>query len=87
MTRARAQHTLGRTRDAVPDVERALGLARTVGDPILLLQAITTALAVEGSDTLATEAYALVARITDALPDDTMRRRFQESELVQQVRG
>jgi hypothetical protein len=40
----------------------------------------------DGNDELAVEARALSDRIVVALPDETMRRRFTESDAVQRIR-
>jgi len=77
--------SVGRTQDAIADLRRAATLARGVGDPALLLQAIAASIAIDADDALLTEAQALIARISDALPD-TMRLSFDRSEPVQQVR-
>ena len=85
ITRARALQRLGRTRDAVPDAQRAMTVARNLDDPALLLQAIGVAIAIEGDDALVTEARALCDVISTALPDDPMRLQFQRSEPVRQI--
>jgi hypothetical protein len=48
--------------------------------------ALDALLALDGNDELAVEARALSDRIAVALPDETMRRRFTESEAVQRIR-
>jgi tetratricopeptide (TPR) repeat protein len=85
ITRAHAMHSIGRTRDAIADVQRAATVARAVGDPALILQAIVASIAIDGNDELLAEALALIARISDALPD-TIRPSFQRSEPVRQIR-
>jgi tetratricopeptide (TPR) repeat protein len=85
ITRAHAMQRVGRTQHAIADLRRAATVARGVGDPALLLQAIAASIAIEADDALLTEAQALIARISDALPN-TMRLSFDRSEPVQQVR-
>jgi tetratricopeptide (TPR) repeat protein len=85
ITAASALAGLGRTREAIADARRAIVVARQTADPALLLQAIDTLLTLDGDDPLASEARALTGRILAALPDETMRRRFTESEIVQRI--
>ena len=86
ITRAHALHGLGRTRDAIADARRAVVVARGTADPALLLLALDALLALDGDDESSAEARALDVRISCALPDETMRQRFTESEVVQRVR-
>ena len=86
IARARALGGLQRTREALADARRATALARGTEDPALLLQALDVFLLLEGNDESLAEARALVDRIIGALPDETMRHRFHESETVQRVR-
>jgi tetratricopeptide (TPR) repeat protein len=86
ITRGHALDRLGRTREAIADVREGVATARRVEDPALLLHAIDALLALDGSDDLAIEARALSDRIVVALPDDTMRGRFIESDAVQRIR-
>jgi len=86
IARARALGGLQRTREALADARRAIALARRTEDPALLLQALDVFLLLEGNDESLAEARALVDRIIGALPDETMRHRFHESETVQRVR-
>jgi hypothetical protein len=85
-TKARALHGLGRMRDAILDARSAVDVARSTADPALLLQTLDVLLALDGSDELAAEAHALSAQIAEALPDETMRRRFTASEPVRRIR-
>jgi hypothetical protein len=50
-----------------------------------MVVALEALLALDGTDALAAEAHSVANQIRDALPDDTMRRRFNESEVVQQI--
>ncbi len=86
ITRARARYGLGRTRDAVTDARQAAVVARHTGDPALLLQALDALLTLDGDDASAAEARALDTRISSELPDETVRRRFSDSDVVQRVR-
>ena len=71
-TRAAALHGLGRTRDALRDLQTAVPLARRVGDPAQFLRAASGLLALDGDDALASEASAVKARIARSLPDARM---------------
>jgi DNA-binding SARP family transcriptional activator len=84
-TRAQALLALGRTSEALDDLRGSVTLARSVGDPALLLRPAAALLAVDGDDALAAEAAATVRRIVGALSDGDMRRRFEEAEPVRHV--
>jgi hypothetical protein len=86
ITRGHALARLGRAREAIADVRDGVTIARRVEDPALLLHALDALLALDGNDELAIEARALSDRIVVALPDETMRRRFTESDAVQRIR-
>jgi tetratricopeptide (TPR) repeat protein len=86
ITRGQALDRLGRTHEAIADVRDGVDTARRVEDPALLLHALDALLLLDGSDDLAIEARALSDRIEAALPDETMRRRFIESDAVQRIR-
>ena len=81
-TRAQALRALGRTKEAIADLSRAVALARPVGDPALFLRPATGLLAVDGDDGLSAEAGSAVQRIRDALPDADMLARFEAAEPV-----
>ena len=85
-TRARIYAATGRVKDAVVDLRRAVKLARGVGDPAQFVRAAAALLAIDGDDVLAAEARAAADRILAALPDEAMRRRFYEAELVRGLR-
>jgi tetratricopeptide (TPR) repeat protein len=85
-TRARALHALGRTREAIPDLRRAVQLVRPTGDPAMFLRAAVGLLAIEGDDALAAETLTVADRIARALPNEDMRQRFESSEPVLLVR-
>jgi tetratricopeptide (TPR) repeat protein len=84
-TRSRALVAVGRTSDAIADSERAVNLARQMGDPALFVRATSVLLTLDGSDTLAAEARAGIERIVAALPDDELRRLFKSAEPVRAV--
>jgi hypothetical protein len=83
--RAQALTALGRKHEAIADHNRAIALARRVGDPILLLCAASALLQLEGNDDLAAEALRTAECITAALPDERIRRSFETAEAVQVV--
>jgi len=86
IARAHALHGVGRTHDAVADARDAVSVARGTADPALLLLALDALLELDGDDASSAEARALDAQISFALPDQTMRQRFSQSEVVQRVR-
>ena len=79
-------HGLGRTRDAIADARQGVVVARVTADPALLLVALDALLALDGDDESLAEARALDVRISSALPNETIRQRFVESDVVQRVR-
>jgi tetratricopeptide (TPR) repeat protein len=85
VTRAHALHGLGRTHEAIVDAGIAVELARRTADPALLLVTLDALLALDGNDPVAAEAQLVTKQIRDALPDDTMRRRFDAAEVVQRI--
>ena len=72
--------------DAREPVFRAVTVARSTADPALLLQALDSLRALDGDDEIAAESRTVGAQIVEALPNETMRWRFTESETVQRVR-
>jgi hypothetical protein len=86
ITRAHALHGLGRTSDGIVDARRSVGVARGTDNPVLLLLALDALLALHGDDESLAEARALDVRISSALPNEKIRQRFVESEVVQRVR-
>jgi len=86
IVRARGRHAIARTPSAIADARCAVAVARTAGDPALLLLALDVLLELDGSDELAAEARAVTDRVHDALPDDGMRGEFRESEVVLRIR-
>ena len=80
ISRSHALAGLGRTKLAIIDLRAAIKLARTIGDPALLLRAVAALLAVDGNDELAAEGRAIADRIARALPDVDARQRFEIAE-------
>jgi class 3 adenylate cyclase/tetratricopeptide (TPR) repeat protein len=80
-TRARALTGLGRRVEAVKDLQRAVQLARKMGDPALFLRAATTLLTVAGDDSLLQETRSTAQRIRDELEPE-MRRQFESADPV-----
>jgi tetratricopeptide (TPR) repeat protein len=87
VTRASALSSLGRTNDAIADLQTAAGVARRMEDPALVLRSVAALLALDGTDALANEASAVAHGIFARLPDDTMRERFRNAEAVRRVGG
>jgi hypothetical protein len=87
ITRARARRALDQIPEARDDASRAVTLARTLGDPVVLLSALNALLTIDGTDALAEEARASVARIVGQLDDPQLRDSFLASELVADARG
>jgi tetratricopeptide (TPR) repeat protein len=72
-THAQALAALGRTKEAIPELRRAVERARPVGDPALFLRTAAALLAIEGDDALLAETRAAADQIAAALPDDLRR--------------
>jgi len=85
-TRAKALHALGRTREAISDLRRAVQLVRPTKDPAMFLRAAAELLVIDGDDALAAESAAITDQIAPALPSEDMRRRFESSVAVRAVR-
>ena len=83
ITAARALRALGRTREATAHARDALAVARRSSDPALMLWALNVLLGLEGDDALAGEVRTLSEAIRLELPDESMQRRFDQSELGQ----
>ncbi len=73
------------SREAIADARAAVDTARHALDPALQLATLSTPLDLEGSNELAAEARTLPNRIHAALPGDTMKRRFESSEIVRRL--
>ena len=87
ITRAHGLHALTRTRDAIADARTAVCVADKTGDPVLLLLALDALIGFEGTDELATQARAVTDHIYASLPNELLRRRFTESEVVRRMRA
>ena len=61
------------------DAEAAVKVARTLGDPALLLECLTVLLDVNGSDALLDEARQTAQRILAALSQQSLRSAFLTS--------
>ncbi|HET6281388.1 MAG TPA: adenylate/guanylate cyclase domain-containing protein [Polyangia bacterium] len=82
---AAALHRLGRTREAIADLEAAVSVARKNGDPALLVRILGALLPLAGTDELAAEARRTVEAIAAALPDAGMRQRFLGAEAIKTI--
>jgi class 3 adenylate cyclase/tetratricopeptide (TPR) repeat protein len=80
VTHGQALAALGRTKQGIADLRRAVELARGLGDPTVLLRAVAALLELDGNDALLSEARAAVQTIAAALPDEAMRRSFKVAE-------
>jgi len=87
VTRARALQALGQTTEASVNASAAVGVADSTGDVALTFLALAIRFSMDREEGTAQRARAIGDQIELALPDDTMRRRFRESEIVQQVRA
>ena len=81
MTRAQARKAIDEVPEAVADAARAVALARTLGDPAVLLKALKVQIDLDGSDALVSEARGCSDRILAHLEDGRMRDQFLASEL------
>ncbi len=77
-TRARALGRLG-LRRAGDDARACVEIARRLGDPAVLLECLSVLLELDGSDELRVEAQRTVQRMSGALLQEPLRRRFLES--------
>jgi hypothetical protein len=82
LTRARGLVRLGRARSAIADLQAALEVSRSIGDPALFLEVATTLLPLDGDDGLADEARSTAAQILARLPTGPMRQQFRTAETV-----
>jgi DNA-binding NarL/FixJ family response regulator len=81
-TGAAALSGLGRSREAIARLRRAVALARALGHAALFLRPAAALLDRAGDPTLLAEATATAHRLADALPDQTWRLRFREAAPV-----
>jgi tetratricopeptide (TPR) repeat protein/predicted Ser/Thr protein kinase len=79
IARAEAQHAAGQQAPALADAARAVATARTLGDPAVLLKALTVHLKMGGDDTLADQVRECQDRILLHIDDDRLRDRFRST--------
>jgi tetratricopeptide (TPR) repeat protein len=85
VTRAQALARLRRPADAIAAARDAVRIAGAIEDPALLLRALDTLLQLEGDDATALAAKTTSAKIRAALPDETIRRRFDQSGIASRI--
>jgi tetratricopeptide (TPR) repeat protein len=76
-TRGAALVRLGRTKEAITELRRAVAAARGVADPALNLRPLAQLLLLDEDDVLAEELAKTGERIRAALPEPEMRGRFE----------
>ena len=81
-TRARARGELAQMPLAIEDASRAVTLARNLGDPAVLIDALALQLTLDGNDALASEAKRTVDQVLTKLSNPRLRKCFLESESV-----
>jgi class 3 adenylate cyclase/DNA-binding SARP family transcriptional activator len=86
-SRARALTRLNRTHEAVADLQSAVDIGRSIGDPAIFLRVATSLLAAAGDDDLLAETQAAARRISAALSDEAIRRHFEAGEPMQVLAG
>lgn len=84
-TRGQALAQRGDLVQALVDVRAAVTVARTAGDPALLLRTAALLLALEGNDDLLAESRSAVEQIARSLPETGLRQRFAAAEPVRMV--
>jgi hypothetical protein len=82
MTRAHARKRAGDMPQAITDANRSVDIARTLGDPAVLLKALNVSIDLDGNDALTREARACHERILSHVDDAGLREHFLASELV-----
>jgi tetratricopeptide (TPR) repeat protein len=85
VTLAQALWRMNRPAEAIDAARQAVQIARAIEDPAVLLRALDTLLALDGDDAMALEAKATRAKIREALPDETTRRRFDQSDIASRI--
>jgi tetratricopeptide (TPR) repeat protein/transcriptional regulator with XRE-family HTH domain len=75
-TRASALARLGQVDEAVNDLRAAVQVARTTGDPSLLLQSLIPLRALDGRDQRTAEIEILAGQIAQSIPGPELRGRF-----------
>ncbi len=86
LARGNALVRRGKKRDGIADLRQAVEVVRPMGAPALFLRASSALLAVEGDDTLVSEARQATERILANLPED-MQPSFLATTPVQLVYG
>jgi hypothetical protein len=82
LTRAQAWKAGHNVLSAVEDATRAVEIARTLGDPAVLLKALTGLIDLDGNESLLAEARGCHERILSQLDDVALRERFLASDLA-----
>jgi class 3 adenylate cyclase/tetratricopeptide (TPR) repeat protein len=85
LAKAKALVALGRKRDSITELRKALELSRPVGDPAMLLRVMTALLPIDGNEDLLEEARALARKIIAEVPTPEMLRCFETAEPVRQL--
>ncbi len=87
MTLAQALAARGRKKDALGELQVAVGMAEKLGNPSLHVVVAAALLALEPDDGLAEAARGAVTRVLANLSDPTLRDRFLRSDAVRTVRS
>ena len=85
VTRAQALAQRTRTDEARADLQKAVHVARRLGDPALLLRGVSAQLELDGDDALVAEARSTAQAILARLPTSDLRRRFEDAEPVRRL--
>jgi tetratricopeptide (TPR) repeat protein/predicted Ser/Thr protein kinase len=75
-TRATARKAIDDVPGAIGDASRSVAIARTLGDPAVLLNALRVGIDLDGTDALVNEARGCIERIVSNLDDAGLRERF-----------
>jgi hypothetical protein len=86
ITRARGLRARARVRQAITDAKNAVTVADKTGDPALSLLPLDALIALDGTDDLSARAHAMMGRISEAPPDESVRQSFVESEVVRRIK-
>jgi DNA-binding CsgD family transcriptional regulator len=84
-TRGQALGALGRKREALTDLQGAVDLARSMGEPAMFVRSAAMLLRVEPSASLVDEARQSTARVLDSMSNPQLRRSFEGSEAVRLI--
>jgi len=85
VTRARALVNAQDRPAALKDAAHAVVLARRLGDPAVLIDALAAHLKIEGNDTLLAEARTSIQNVVETLTDERMRRQFLDLQNVNTI--